>query len=224
MKLNKTFINQHSEQTYKNYLAAIKTRRLTKRIFDLTVVLLLSPFWAPVFLTIALLVKLTSKGPIFYTSKRIGLNGVEFDFYKFRSMKMNADKLKDQLMEKNESKDGVIFKMKNDPRVTAIGRIIRKTSMDELPQLLNVLKGDMSLVGPRPPIANEVNQYKLHQYRRLQCAPGITCIWQISGRSTIPFEQQVQLDLQYMRESNFLTDLRILILTVPAVLKGEGAY
>jgi lipopolysaccharide/colanic/teichoic acid biosynthesis glycosyltransferase len=127
-------------------------------------------------------------------------------------------------MANNEMEGGVIFKMKNDPRVTKVGRIIRKTSIDELPQLWNVLVGDMSLVGPRPPVPSEVDQYSLSDRRRLEVIPGITCIWQISGRSEIPFEQQVELDVQYIQSQSLWTDFKILIKTVPALLLGSGAY
>ena len=127
-------------------------------------------------------------------------------------------------MEQNESKDGVIFKMKNDPRVTPIGKFIRRFSIDELPQLINVLKGDMSLVGPRPPLPREVAEYTLEDRKRLHVRPGITCLWQIKGRSEIPFRQQVQLDLEYIRSQGLKNDLIILLKTIPAVISGRGAY
>ena len=139
-------------------------------------------------------------------------------------MVIGADKMKDTLMEDNESHDGVIFKMKRDPRVTRVGRFIRKFSIDELPQLVNVLKGDMSLVGPRPALPKEVAKYTLDQRKRLHITPGITCIWQVSGRSDIPFSGQVQLDLDYIQSSSFLKDIAILLKTIPAVLTGKGAY
>jgi lipopolysaccharide/colanic/teichoic acid biosynthesis glycosyltransferase len=132
--------------------------------------------------------------------------------------------MKDQLLEQNESKGGVIFKMKNDPRVTPIGRFIRRFSIDELPQLINVLKGDMSLVGPRPPLPREVMEYTLEDRKRLHVKPGITCLWQIKGRSEIPFQEQVQLDLEYIRSQGLKNDLIILLKTIPAVLSGRGAY
>lgn len=132
--------------------------------------------------------------------------------------------MKAQLMQHNESKDGVLFKMKKDPRITRVGRFIRKFSIDELPQLFNVLIGDMSLVGPRPATPDEVAQYTLEQRKRLHVVPGITCIWQISGRSEIPFEKQVQLDIEYIKSTNVLSDLVILLKTIPAVLSGKGAY
>jgi lipopolysaccharide/colanic/teichoic acid biosynthesis glycosyltransferase len=139
-------------------------------------------------------------------------------------MIMNADKIKAQLAEQNESAAGVIFKMKKDPRVTKTGRIIRKFSIDELPQLINVLKGDMSLVGPRPPLPKEVAEYTLEQRKRLHVIPGITCLWQVSGRSDIPFTDQVRLDLQYIQSAGIVNDIRLLLKTIPAVLSGRGAY
>lgn len=144
--------------------------------------------------------------------------------WKFRSMYTDADERKKELMARNEMDGGVLFKMKDDPRITKVGRIIRKTSIDELPQLWNVLKGEMSLVGPRPPVPLEVDQYSLADRRRLEVIPGITCIWQVSGRSDIPFDQQVELDVQYIESQSFWNDIRILVKTVPALLLGTGAY
>ncbi|AQQ08948.1 putative sugar transferase EpsL [Sedimentisphaera cyanobacteriorum] len=195
-----------------------------KRVIDiagsLTAVLILSP----VFIITALSIYLHDKGSVLFVQKRVGKNGRLFDMYKFRSMVVNADKIKEQILESNESSDGVIFKMKKDPRVTPIGRFIRKFSIDELPQLLNVLKGDMSLVGPRPPLPAEVAQYTLEQRKRLHVRPGITCVWQVSGRSDIPFTQQVQLDLDYIKSRSFFTDVKLLLKTIPAVLLGKGGY
>ena len=139
-------------------------------------------------------------------------------------MVVGAQAMKAQLMQHNESKDGVLFKMKKDPRITRVGRFIRKFSIDELPQLFNVLIGDMSLVGPRPATPDEVDQYTLEQRKRLHAVPGITCIWQVSGRSEIPFEKQVQLDIEYIKSTSVLRDLIILLKTIPAVLSGKGAY
>ena len=139
-------------------------------------------------------------------------------------MYVGAEDFKDQLMVENESKDGVIFKMKQDPRITKAGRILRRFSIDELPQLINVLKGDMSLVGPRPPLPREVNEYTLEDRKRLHTIPGITGIWQISGRSDIPFREQVELDKQYIGSQNVFKDIIILLKTIPAVITGKGAY
>ena len=195
-----------------------------KRSLDVVVSTIMLILLAPLFLFTAIGIYLENPGPIFYTQIRVGRDGRHFDFYKFRSMVVGADKMKDTLMQDNESDDGVIFKMKRDPRVTTIGRFIRKFSIDELPQLLNVLKGDMSLVGPRPALPREVAEYTLDQRKRLHITPGITCIWQVSGRSDIPFSRQVQLDLDYIQSSGFFNDTLILLKTIPAVLTGKGAY
>ena len=179
---------------------------------------------SPVFLVLALLVRLTSPGPAFFHQVRVGRYGRHFRFHKFRSMYVDAEARKAALLAQNESKDGVIFKMKNDPRVTPVGRFLRRTSLDELPQLFNVFIGDMSLVGPRPPLPSEVREYTLEDRKRLNVKPGITCIWQISGRSDIPFAQQVSLDKDYIRSQGFFSDLCILLKTIPAILTGKGAY
>ena len=179
---------------------------------------------SPVFLVTWAAIKLEDPGPAFFIQTRVGKWGQTFPMIKFRSMVVNADKLKDQLLEQNESGAGVIFKMKEDPRITRVGRIIRKLSIDELPQLFNVLKGDMSLVGPRPPVPREVAEYSLADRRRLDVRPGITCLWQIGGRSDIDFEGQVRLDVQYIKEQSLGKDILILLKTVPAVLLGKGAY
>jgi lipopolysaccharide/colanic/teichoic acid biosynthesis glycosyltransferase len=195
-------------------------KRLLDILGSLAGIILLSP----VFIFTALAIVVENPGPVFYSQTRVGHNGREFPFFKFRSMVVGADKMKDQLLEQNESGAGVIFKMKKDPRITRVGSFIRRFSIDELPQLLNVLKGDMSLVGPRPPIPREVAEYTLEDRKRLHIKPGITCIWQVSGRSDIPFDQQVELDKQYILSKSLFTDIKILVLTVPAVLTGKGAY
>ncbi len=155
---------------------------------------------------------------------RIGQYGRSFCFFKFRSMYIDAEQRKQELMAQNESADGVIFKMKNDPRITPIGRFIRKTSMDELPQFLNVLFGDMSLVGPRPPVPSEVKEYSIEARKRLNVKPGLTCLWQVSGRSDIPFKEQVKLDKEYISSRSLKSDFLILLKTIPAILSGRGAY
>jgi len=195
-----------------------------KRLFDFLGALLLLILLSPVFLVTAVLIKLTSAGPIIFTQVRVGKDGRHFKFYKFRSMRINAEKSRSELEDRNESKDGVIFKIRKDPRVTFIGRIIRKFSIDELPQLFNVLTNDMSLVGPRPPLPSEVADYTLDQRQRLHIKPGITCIWQISGRSDISFKEQVELDKQYIGSRSLRKDLVILLKTIPAVITGRGAY
>ena len=179
---------------------------------------------SPVFIAIALAVKLTSKGPVFFSQTRVGRYGRHFRFWKFRSMRTDAEALKAQLEERNESKDGVIFKMKDDPRITKVGKFIRRASLDELPQLWNVFIGDMSLVGPRPPVPSEVAEYTLEDRKRLDVIPGITCLWQIKGRSEIPFNEQVRLDKEYIQEPSIWKDVMILLKTIPAILGGKGAY
>jgi len=179
---------------------------------------------SPLFLMLALFIKLTDGGPVFFRQKRVGLNSIAFDFVKFRSMCVNAEALKAELMRQNKHSNSITFKMCRDPRVTWIGRILRKTSLDELPQLWNVLKGEMSLVGPRPAVVPEVLKYNAKERRRLNAVPGLTCIWQVSGRADLDFQQQVQLDLTYIRERNLWMDIKLMALTVPAVLSGKGAY
>ena len=178
---------------------------------------------SPIMIAIALLVKFTSPGPVIFRQKRMGQGGRPFDFFKFRSMIPDAEHLKKDLRAKNEL-SGPVFKIKNDPRITPIGRILRKTSLDELPQFWNVLRGDMSLVGPRPPTLDEVPQYELWQRRRLDVTPGITCIWQVSGRSKIGFIEWVRMDIRYARNRTLANDLKLLAKTIPAVLAKDGAY
>jgi lipopolysaccharide/colanic/teichoic acid biosynthesis glycosyltransferase len=202
----------------------IRLSYLAKRLLDIVVTTIALFALLPIFAVTALSIVVENPGPVFFVQIRVGRNGRHFRFYKFRSMIVNADKIKAQLAAQNESKDGVIFKMKKDPRITRTGRIIRKFSIDELPQLINVLKGDMSLVGPRPPVPNEVAQYTLEQRKRLHAIPGITGLWQVSGRSDIPFTDQVRLDLQYIQSSGVFNDMQLLLKTIPAVLSGKGAY
>jgi exopolysaccharide biosynthesis polyprenyl glycosylphosphotransferase len=179
---------------------------------------------SPLFAVTAILIKLEDRGPLFFRQTRVGLNGKPFGMWKFRSMVVNADAIKDQLMKQNEMSGGVTFKMKNDPRITRVGRFLRKYSIDELPQLWNIWNGDMSLVGPRPPVPREVAEYTPEQRQRLLAKPGLTCFWQVQGRSEIPFEGQVRLDVDYIRSESFWLDLRLLLKTIPAVLAGKGAY
>ena len=179
---------------------------------------------SPMFFVVGLAIVIEDGFPVFFAQNRVGLHGRVFRFYKFRSMYRNAEQLKDQLIKQNESKDGVIFKMKNDPRITRVGRFIRRFSIDEMPQFLNVLLGDLSIVGPRPPVPREVAQYTLDDRKRLHVKPGLTCLWQIQGRSEIPFKEQVRLDLQYIHSQSVIRDLVIMVKTVPAVLLGRGAF
>jgi lipopolysaccharide/colanic/teichoic acid biosynthesis glycosyltransferase len=177
---------------------------------------------SPLLLGAALGVKLTSRGGVLFRQQRVGLHGRTFSMLKFRSMVSNAEALKAELTLLNEQK-GPIFKMKHDPRVTAVGRFIRKHSIDELPQLVNVLRGDMSLVGPRPPLPGETAKYETWQRRRLSVRPGLTCVWQVSGRSQISFDQWMLLDMRYIDHWSLLQDLRLIMKTVPVVLSGRGA-
>jgi lipopolysaccharide/colanic/teichoic acid biosynthesis glycosyltransferase len=202
----------------------IVSARATKRLIDVVVSLLALTLGAPVFLLIAGLIKVTDWGPVLFWQNRVGFRGREFPFPKFRSMVTNAEELKAKLLEQNDHNDSITFKMKNDPRITWIGRIIRKTSLDELPQLWCVLKGDMSLVGPRPPVPIEVAQYSVRDRRRLEAIPGLTCIWQVKGRGNIPFDEQVELDVKYIESQSLWLDFKLLLMTVPAVLFGKGAY
>lgn len=194
-----------------------------KRILDVLGSLLLTLLLSPVLLGIAIAVKLSSPGGIIYKQRRVGKGGREFDFYKFRSMYKDADKRLGELLGQNE-KEGPIFKIKDDPRITPVGKFLRKYSLDELPQLFNVLKGDMSLVGPRPPIPREVEQYEASSFQRLSVPPGITCLWQICGRSDTSFEEWMALDALYVEQMSFWLDLKILMKTPTAVLRGDGAY
>lgn len=176
----------------------------------------------PIFLFICLLIKLLSKGSIFFKQIRVGKNGKKFVLYKFRTMVVSAEKQKNLLLKNNEM-NGPVFKIKDDPRVTKIGKLLRKTSLDELPQLINVIKGDMSLVGPRPPLPEEVISYNIFQRRRLSVKPGITCSWQVSGRNKINFENWVNMDLEYIDKWSLKTDASLLIKTIPAVIFQKGA-
>lgn len=177
---------------------------------------------SPVIAIVACAVKFTSKGPIFFSQKRVGKNGQLFDMYKFRSMVVNAEELKEKLAHQNEM-SGPMFKMKDDPRVTKVGKFIRKTSLDELPQLWNVLKGDMSLVGPRPSLPKEVKQFEKWMYKRLTVKPGLTCYWQVSGRNNIDFEDWMKLDCRYVDERNLWIDIKLIFKTVGVLFGDKNA-
>jgi exopolysaccharide biosynthesis polyprenyl glycosylphosphotransferase len=194
---------------------------LAKSVFDKLFALFAILLSSPVLILLMVLIKLDSKGPIFFIQKRVGLRGRIFGVYKFRTMVVNAEALKDQLMSQNEQQ-GPVFKMKKDPRITRVGRFLRKTSLDELPQFFNVLFGDMSVVGPRPPVPREVAQYERWQLRRLSMKPGITCIWQVSGRNEISFEEWMRLDLQYIDSWSLKLDVILIIKTIGVVLKADG--
>ena len=202
----------------------IRSSAFFKRFMDINLSCVAATVFSPVFLITALLVKVTSPGPIIFSQVRVGRYGRHFKFYKFRSMYIDAEARKAELMKHNESGDGVIFKMKRDPRITPVGRFIRKFSIDELPQLFNVMLGDMSLVGPRPPLPSEVRTYTLEERKRLNITPGITCLWQVSGRSELPFSKQIALDKEYISSRSVWKDFLILLKTVPAILTGKGAW
>lgn len=176
----------------------------------------------PVFVVIAVAIKLNDPGPALYVSTRIGKNGKPFRMYKFRSMCMDADAQLAKLAKLNE-RDGPVFKIKDDPRVTKVGSFIRKTCIDELPQLFNILKGDMSIVGPRPPLPTEVAQYTPYQRQRLNATPGLTCYWQVQKGNDTTFEEWVEMDLQYIKEQSLWVDFKLILLTVRVVLQGKGA-
>jgi lipopolysaccharide/colanic/teichoic acid biosynthesis glycosyltransferase len=195
-----------------------------KRLVDLVVASIALLALSPLLGLVAVLVKLEDRGSIFFCQSRVGLRGRTFAMWKFRSMRRDAEALKDQLAEHNEMAGGVIFKMKRDPRITRVGKWLRKFSIDEMPQLWNVLKGEMSLVGPRPPVPAEVAKYTVEDRQRLLARPGLTCLWQVGGRSEIDFAGQVRLDVAYIRAESFALDVKLLLQTIPAVLLGKGAY
>lgn len=199
------------------------TYGLLKRCLDILVSSILLLLFLPIFVLLYALVKLTSEGPALYKSQRVGLCGKPFLFLKFRSMYVDAEARRAELLKENE-KGGPIFKIKHDPRITPIGRLMRKYSLDELPQILHVFTGEMTLVGPRPPLPHEVHDYDDLSMRRLSVKPGITCYWQIMGRSDLSFEEWMELDARYIDEMSFWTDLKILARTPVAVLRGRGAY
>ena len=193
-----------------------------KRLIDIVCSFLGVLVLSPLFIIIAIIIKMTSKGPVFFSQKRVGKNGKEFDMYKFRSMVVNAEELKEKLAAKNEM-SGPMFKMKDDPRVTKVGKFIRKTSIDELPQLWNVLKGDMSLVGPRPSLPKEVAQFENWMYKRLEVKPGLTCYWQVSGRNNIDFEDWMKLDIKYVDERSTWIDIKLIFKTVFVLFGDKNA-
>ncbi|MGN0106806.1 MAG: sugar transferase [Hominilimicola sp.] len=193
-----------------------------KRIFDVIFSSLALVILSPVFLITAIAVK-TDGGPVFYTQKRAGKNNKVFNMYKFRSMCLNAENLQEDLMKCNEM-DGPVFKMKDDPRITKVGKFIRKYSIDELPQLVNILKGEMSIVGPRPPLLREVEQYNDYQMQRLLVKPGLTCFWQAYGRSALSFADWMDMDMKYIKRRNLRLDAWLIARTMYAVIFKRGAY
>lgn len=203
---------------------ASRAGHFVKRLLDILLSLTALVVLSPVLLVVAAAVKLTDGGPVLFWQTRIGKWGRPFRFPKFRSMVVNAEALRTELEAANIHGPGVTFKIKNDPRITRVGRFIRKTSLDELPQLWCVLRGEMSLVGPRPALAAEVARYSLDDRRRLDAVPGLTCTWQVEGRSDIPFPEQLRLDVEYIERQSVVEDFRLILKTVPAVIAGRGAY
>jgi exopolysaccharide biosynthesis polyprenyl glycosylphosphotransferase len=201
----------------------VASTQIAKRLVDILVSTVFLIVLSPLFALLALLVKLEDGGPIIFAQTRVGRWGRNFRMYKFRSMCPNAEERLREILPQNQHADGVTFKMKRDPRLTCIGRWMRRYSLDELPQFLNVLSGDMSLVGPRPPLPREVEMYSVADRRRLAVTPGLTCFWQIGGRSEIDFKRQVNLDVQYIESQSLWLDVKILVRTIPAVLSGKGA-
>jgi exopolysaccharide biosynthesis polyprenyl glycosylphosphotransferase len=194
-----------------------------KRLLDIVLATLGLLALSPLLIGVAIAIKATSQGPVLFRQTRVGLHGATFNFLKFRSMVTDAESMKDSLLAQNERESGPAFKMKNDPRVTAVGRFIRKFSIDELPQLVNILRGDMTIVGPRPPVPREVEQYSAWQRRRLSVRPGLTCYWQVGGRDEIGFDEWMLLDLRYVDHWSLRTDFELILKTFPVVLFGRGA-
>lgn len=204
-------------------LRRVVLRRVVLRVLDVMLSGTLLILLLPLFVLIALCIRLDSRGPILFIQKRVGQDGHEFPFFKFRSMVTSAEADRHALHARNE-RTGPVFKMRHDPRVTRVGRWLRRSSLDELPQILNVLRGEMSLVGPRPALPQEVAQYTAYHRQRLSVPPGVTGLWQVSGRSDLSFEQSIELDLFYIQHESVALYLRLLLQTIPAVLTGRGAY
>lgn len=197
--------------------------RCAKRLFDFCASLIALIPLSVIFLLVAILIKLDDRGPIMFTQTRVGRNGKLFKIYKFRSMRVNAEDLLEKLKAHNQV-EGPMFKMKDDPRITRVGKFLRKTSLDELPQLLNVVKGDMSLVGPRPPLPAEVEQYSDYDKQRLYVTPGCTGLWQATERNNTGFSGMVKLDLEYIQKASVWLDLKIILMTIKVIFVPNGAY
>ncbi|MDD5794452.1 sugar transferase [Clostridium sp. HCP1S3_B4] len=208
------FLYSEEDETTNNI-----TYKFIKRTIDIIGSLFGLIILSPILLIVMVAIKIESRGPVVFAQERVGYKGKRFKMYKFRSMVENAEELKEKLKDQNEM-NGPMFKMKNDPRVTRVGRIIRKTSIDEIPQFVNVLKGDMSLVGPRPSLVKEVEEFDDWMLRRLDVKPGLTCYWQVSGRNDINFEEWMKLDIKYIEEQSILVDIKLILKTV-LVLFGD---
>ncbi|CAI2656247.1 putative sugar transferase EpsL [Apilactobacillus kunkeei] len=209
-------MEKHSN-IYSNFYLTVK------RLFDIAASLFVLLITFPLTLVVSLCIYLDDRGPIFYTQERIGKDGKPFRIYKFRSMRQNADAKKKELTEQNEV-NGAMFKMSNDPRVTRVGCFIRRHSIDELPQLINVLLGNMTVVGPRPPLPEEVNQYSKHDKERLKVKPGCTGLWQVSGRNSLDFDEMVELDINYIEHASLLLDMKICFKTIWIMIYPNEAY
>ena len=223
-----TQVSTHSASHAAARFAPSQTRvspldALLRRALDITVSLAALLLLLPILAVIAFLIRLDSAGPVLFIQRRVGKDGQEFPVFKFRSMYIDAEKRLDALLGENE-RTGPVFKMRQDPRVTRVGRVLRKFSLDEVPQLLNVLRGEMSLVGPRPALPREVALYTPEQRHRLSVTPGLTGLWQVSGRANLSFEKSMELDLEYIHRQSFAFNLVLLVRTVPAVVFGHGAY
>ncbi|MFR1827956.1 MAG: sugar transferase [Clostridium butyricum] len=198
------------------------TYEFLKRLMDIICSMSALIVLAPILIVVAILIKIESKGPVIFSQERVGINNKKFKMYKFRSMVVNAEDMKEKLEKQNERK-GPMFKIKNDPRITTIGRFIRKTSIDELPQLINILKGEMSIVGPRPSLPKEVIQFEPWMLERLKVKPGLTCYWQVQGRDHIEFEDWMRLDVKYVKNRNFLLDIKLIFKTFFVFLGDQNA-
>ena len=194
-----------------------------KRCLDIVASMLGLICLSPIIILVAIAIKIESKGPVLFSQDRVGKDGKIFKMYKMRSMVQNAEELKEKLLEQNEM-SGPMFKMKDDPRITKVGKFIRKTSIDELPQLINVIKGDMSLVGPRPSLPKEVKEFEPWMYERLAVKPGLTCYWQVMGRNNIDFEDWMKLDIKYVRERNFFLDIKLIFKTFFVLFGDKNAH
>ncbi|MDR2840174.1 MAG: sugar transferase [Paludibacter sp.] len=219
--------NIHNNPTYKKNIRQISGTQhyislKLKALLELTFSSMVLVIFSPLFALIAFLILLDDGGPIFFRQQRIGVNGRRFMCYKFRTMVVNAEQMLEKLKDLNEV-SGPVFKIKNDPRITKIGKFLRKTSLDELPQFYNVIKGEMAVVGPRPPLLSEVQQYKRPQLRRLSMKPGITCIWQVEGRNKVSFDEWIEMDLQYIDNWSLWLDLKLVLKTVIIIFKGTGS-
>ena len=205
------------------WIGVTRSPAVAKRTLDIVLSAMALVMLSPLLLLIAACIKIEDRGPVFFNQTRVGKYGRHFKMFKFRSMCVDAEQRLKELLARNQHLEGVTFKLKDDPRITRVGRILRKLSFDELPQFYNVLRGDMTLVGPRPPVPREVAKYTVSDHRRLAAHPGITCIWQISGRAEIDFSGQVKLDVEYIERQSIWLDLQILAKTIPAVCSAKGA-